>query len=191
MDIELLPPKFAITNVVILLTSNGCRPSIHLMKRWDEITAELKTVDPKIKIISVHNVGLGFKFKLNPYIYPVDLKSYAQWTPMMISVPGELWNLALAHTYLGPRNPILLQEGVQILNGVQPPKLLRNITFDRRYNQTEIKRWFQDALQDQEFIRISTLYSLLYSKSLTEYLLLRLETRFCSRLKPCLRDKIN
>ena len=97
---------------IVLYKSSVCRHCQSLTNIWDSVTAALKGVHPKIRFYTLTAKDNTGKFDEN--IAPKDLIRYGKWYPMILLVPGKTWDAAMAN--LGPKNPIEIKDGVQIMN---------------------------------------------------------------------------
>ena len=136
--------------VVVVHNSMTSRYSNDLMKQWDQILSELKQVYPRLR---THIVTTKYCWdKFDPNIVPADLSRYQQWTPMLILIPGIIWDNAMAN--LAPNNPVSISDGVQIWNGVWVKDQLR---FESRYDYRSSKdytKWLKLALDQEDFRRV-------------------------------------
>ena len=70
---------------------------------------------------------------------------------MVLLIPGKLWDSAMAN--LGPKNPILLREGVQIMNAKWEGNAY---TYELKYdihNPADFTKWLREALNNPDFKR--------------------------------------
>jgi len=145
--------------VVVLYKSNMCRHCTSLTNIWgfndikdndDTVTAHLRKVHPKIRTHVVTANNNSGKFDEN--IAPKDLKRYGKWFPMILLVPGKLWDSAMSK--LGPKNDVQLIDGVQIMNGIlvnDSPDYVQK--YDIR-KPAEFARWLRDSMDNPDFKRI-------------------------------------
>lgn len=143
--------------IVVLYKSNGCRHCISLSKIWDTPTKDeesvvsvLKKVYPKLRFHTFTARDNTGKFDEN--LAPKDLFRYGKWFPMILLIPGRLWDSAMEK--LGPKNDVQLVEGVQIMNGfMENDELKYNVTYNIT-KPSEFGRWLTDALENEEFKRV-------------------------------------
>lgn len=84
---------------------------------------------------------------------PKDIKRWGKWFPMVLLIPGGLWDEAMSK--LGPRNDVILKDGVQAINavlsdtGVPVPTRGYNIK-----NAEDFGRWVTDAMKNEKFLAV-------------------------------------
>lgn len=145
---------------VIFYKSKGCGHCLKLAEIWDKSTSSsspsvvsiLKKTYPKIRTITVEVENNGGSFDEN--VFPKDLIRYRAWFPMILLVPGPVWDAANAQ--LGPKNEAKLKAGVQVLNGSWGPneKGQEALKYVAKYNireAVEFGRWLKDSLENEEF----------------------------------------
>lgn len=135
--------------VVVFYKSITCKHCTNLTAIWDKVVAAMKNVTP-IRTFTVTTKSNGpFDFKTAPK----DLLTYARWFPMILLVPGRLWDEAMQN--LGPDNPIGLRDGVKIFNG----KMVDGIPIlDYKYKVVpeDFANWLRKCLEDEDFKRVQT-----------------------------------
>ncbi len=143
--------------VIVLYKSNGCRHCISLSKIWDtpskdeeSVVGALKKVYPKLRFHALTARDNSGKFDEDTN--PKDLIRYGKWFPMILLIPGRLWDSAMAK--LGPENNVQLLEGVQIMNGYWQNNELK---YNVRYNiqkPSEFGKWLTEAMENADFKRV-------------------------------------
>lgn len=136
--------------VLVLYKSDQCGHCRTLFARWENIKNVVRNINPKIRFFTLSAVDNSGKFDVNSA--PKDLIRYNKWFPMILLVPGKLWDTAFQN--LGPGNNVELVDGVQVFNSEKG-----QIKYKKIYNMAdnnEIGRWVKDSLSDPEFIRVST-----------------------------------
>lgn len=147
--------------VVVLYKSEQCKHCTALAKIWDSppnrdedsITATIKKVYPKTRFFVLTTKDNTGSFDENKA--PKDLNRYGKWYPMILLVPGSLWDSAMGK--LGPKNDVKLIEGVQIMNGAWTNSDASKIEYVQKYNiqkPAEFGRWIRDAMENDEFKRV-------------------------------------
>lgn len=113
---------------------------------WDDgsensVVSTLKTIYSNIRtvVVNANNDGTFDEHK-----WPKDLIRYGKWFPMILLVPGQLWDNAMSR--LGPNNDIQLIEGVQIMNGYLVDGVLKYHCIYDITKASEFGRWFQTAI---------------------------------------------
>jgi len=136
--------------VVVLYKSSACTHCRNLTNIWDDVTSSLKSVYPKLRfyVLTAHdNTG-----KFDENVAPKYLIKYGKWFPMIILVPGKVWDAAMGN--LGPKNPIEIKEGVQIMNAAWDKDDLKYIQkYDIR-KPAEFSKWLKDSLENEDFKRV-------------------------------------
>ena len=136
--------------VVVLYKSSVCAHCRNLTNIWDDVTTALKSVHPKLRFYVLTSNDNTGKFDEN--VAPKSLIRYAKWFPMILLVPGKVWDAAMAN--LGPKNPIEIKEGVQIMNAIWDKEDLKYIQkYDIR-KPAEFSKWLKDSLDNDEFKRV-------------------------------------
>jgi hypothetical protein len=143
---------------VVLYKSNLCKHCTALSNIWDappvgggdSVTSALKKVNPKLRFYVLTAKDNTGKFDEN--IAPKDLVRYGKWFPMILLIPGRLWDTAMSK--LGPKNDIQLVEGVQIMNGMWDGNELKYVQkYDIR-KPSEFDRWLREATENEDFKRL-------------------------------------
>jgi hypothetical protein len=158
--------KFSMINsrtsdpVVVFLKAVGCSHCDNLDSIWNtpdsvehqSVTSALRQVNPKIRTEKVVFPYMGGEFDMN--LAPRGLMWYSKgWYPMVLFVPGALWDRAMAK--LGPKNDVEILEGVQVMNGVkEATQVVHNSNYRgplpiRNYDVTkpsEFARWLRDCM---------------------------------------------
>lgn len=142
---------------VVLYKSNLCRHCTAITNIWDtptkdddSITGALRKVHPKLRfnvITAKDNTG-----KFDENIAPKELIKYGTWFPMILLIPGRLWDTAMSK--LGPKNDVILREGVQIMNGIWDGNDLK---YAQKYDirkPSEFARWLREAMDNDDFKRV-------------------------------------
>lgn len=144
--------------IVVLYKSSACRHCTKLSEIWDKppgkdedsVTAALKKVYPKLRFYVLTAKDNTGKFDENTA--PKDLIRYGKWFPMTLLIPGRLWDEAMSK--LGPKNDVVLVDGVQIMNGRldngSPAYVQR---YDIR-KPSDFGEWLKDALNNEDFKRV-------------------------------------
>lgn len=143
--------------IVVLYKSNGCRHCTSLSKIWDSPTKDedsvvgaLKKIYPKLRFHTLTARDNSGKFDENTE--PKDLLRYGKWFPMVLLIPGRLWDSAMEK--LGPKNDVQLVEGVQIMNGHwENNELKYNVTYNI-IKPSEFGRWITEAMKNDDFKRV-------------------------------------
>jgi len=136
--------------VVVLYKSSACRHCQNLTNIWDSVTLALKKVYPKLRFHVLSAKDNTGKFDENTA--PKDLIRYGKWFPMILLVPGKIWDVAMAN--LGPKNPFEIKDGVQMLNASWDNGELK---FVQKYDLRKVEdlvRWLQDSLENEDFKRV-------------------------------------
>lgn len=136
--------------VIVLYKHAQCGHCIRLNDMWDEIKAHIRLSYPAIRFAEVTGTGKDGNFDTNKY--PIKLNQYNRWYPMILLVPGRIWNEAMKQ--LGPKNPVDIVEGVKIMNGfrhdtngIQPLPVPKYHIFDK----TKYIDWIKEVYNDPEF----------------------------------------
>jgi len=133
--------------IVILIKSNACGHCKNISNIWDKISVAMKEVYPKLRIFVVTVDDNSGNFDRNKI--PGGLEKYMKWFPMILLVPGNIWDNAIKE--VGSRNPPTIKDGVQILNGKWDNNSLTfNVKYDIR-NPAGFAEWVKDSLEIPEF----------------------------------------
>lgn len=121
-------------------------------KDEDSISTVLKKVYPKLRFFTLTAKDNSGKFDENTA--PKDLSRYSKWFPMILLVPGKVWDEAMSK--LGPKNDAKIIDGVQIMNGHfenNGPKYSQK--YDIR-KPADFGKWLEEALNNDEFKRVQS-----------------------------------
>ena len=107
--------------VCVLYLNDVCTHCKNLPESWYTklegetcIAEAMRKVCPNLRFFSVKCESMSGEFDEN--VVPKGLKDYANWFPMILLVPGDVWDQAMSK--LGPDNNVSLQlPSVAILNG--------------------------------------------------------------------------
>lgn len=142
---------------VVLYKSGACRHCTALANIWDtppnkdedSVTGAMKKINPKLRFYVLTAKDNTGKFDENTA--PKDLIRYGKWYPMVLLVPGKMWDNAMSK--LGPKNDVQLVEGVQIMNGMWEGGELKYVQkYDIR-KPAEFSRWLRDSMENEDFKR--------------------------------------
>lgn len=125
----------------------------NLKKGEKSVTEVLKEVYPKIRFFVVTAKDNTGKFDENTA--PKDLIRYGKWFPMILLVPGRVWDAAMAN--LGPKNTAQILDGVQMLNCHWNDKEKQELKYQQKYDirkPEDFGRWLKEGLANDEFKRI-------------------------------------
>lgn len=144
--------------VVVFYKSLQCRHCTSVSDIWntpankneDSIVTALKKVHPNIRTFIVTATDNSGVFNENEF--PKDLIRYSRWFPMILLIPGPIWNEAMSK--LGPNNNVQLLDGVQVMNAKW-----NNNTFDHSpqydiHKSSEFARWLKEALNNENFKKV-------------------------------------
>lgn len=146
--------------VVVLYKSSACRHCTALSNIWDKppskdqdsVMTALKKVYPNLRFYVVTAKDNTGKFDENTA--PKDLIRYAKWFPNILLIPGQLWDAAMAK--LGPKNDVMLIDGVQIMNG----RLVNGVpNYEQLYDirkPSEFANWLKVSLENEDFRRVQS-----------------------------------
>jgi hypothetical protein len=135
-----------------------------LAETWDNpnniykesVTSAIRKMVPKIRFAIVASPDLRGHFDEN--LFPKDLQRYSGWFPMILLIPGPIWDKAMAN--LGPKNPIKLEGGIKVFNGeITKRDGIITLVQKNDYNflePSEYGRWIKKAAEDPEFKRIQS-----------------------------------
>lgn len=135
--------------VIVLYKSSTCGHCTKLASIWDKVTAAVKVVYPKMRFFEVTGNGQG---KFDPLAAPKDLARYSAWFPMILLVPGKVWDDAVSA--IAKNNDVEIKEGVEIMNAVWENNVL---TYKQRYDirkPEEFGKWVKEAMENKDFKRI-------------------------------------
>lgn len=144
--------------VVVFYKSKTCGHCVSLSSIWndppshneDSVVTAMRKAHPKIRFFIVTANDNSGKFDENSA--PKDIIRYAKWFPMVLLVPGRLWDDAMSK--IGTDKQGLLEEGVQIMNGT---KSRGKIEYSQMYNMrkpSDFARWLKDSMQEEEFKKV-------------------------------------
>jgi hypothetical protein len=137
---------------LVLYKSSMCKHCQNLTNIWDSVKIALTGVYPKLRFYEVTAKDNSGRFDENTV--PKDLIRYSRWYPMIILVPGKIWDAAMANIGLGSRNPSEIRDGVQVMNAKW---ISDKIEYEQKYdirNPSEFARWLRDAMNNPDFKRV-------------------------------------
>lgn len=137
---------------LVLYKSSMCRHCQNLTNIWDSVKVALTGVYPKLRFYELTAKDNSGKFDEN--IHPKDLSRYSRWFPMILLVPGKTWDAAMSN--LGPRNPIEIKDGVQMMNAKWEGN---DIKYDQKYNiqnPADFAKWLREGLNNPDFKRVQS-----------------------------------
>jgi len=117
--------KLYSTPVLVLFTSNSmcCKNLIDIwypppagrLPKEECFLHRLAKIYPDLRFVNIScdTQGLGYSEQ-----YPLAMSYYIRWFPMILLVPGPMWD----HAMLYPESDIELIDGVQIFNGIWEDK---------------------------------------------------------------------
>jgi len=147
--------------VVVLYKSEQCRHCTSLAKIWDSspnkdedsVTTAIKKVYSKARFFVLTTKDNSGAFDENKA--PKDLNRYGKWYPMILLVPGPLWDSAMSK--LGPKNDIKLIDGVQVMNGNWTNSEASKLEYVQKYDirkPGDFGKWIRDAMENEDFKRV-------------------------------------
>lgn len=142
--------------VVVLYKSKTCGHCKSLEAKWGKETdtdnstvmGAMKKVYPKIRTFVLSTTDGRGAFDEN--IAPSDLSRWGKWYPMILLVPGRIWDNAMAA--LGPKNSATIIDGVQVFNGIREAN--GDLKYVQKYNPRQPEdfgRWIAESLNNEEF----------------------------------------
>ena len=139
--------------VLVSLRAKDCGHCQKLSSIWTDVTTELRKSYPNLRYFVLELNSMRDQLDVNTA--PKGLTPYTKWYPMILLVPGGTWDAAMAN--LGPKNPIEIKTGVQVMNAswnadelsYGPPK------YDIRKKE-DFVRWMKDSLDNDEFKRANS-----------------------------------
>jgi hypothetical protein len=159
--------------LVIFTTKGNCPAAQSLFHIQEDIINEMNKIYPVFRVHTINYPGF------DEYKSPSYLCGYTRWIPALILVPGPVSHQAMQH--LGPNNPIIIYEGVQIFNGkwsseyfpitiINPKDLVSkehdgcegydHPVFKKKYDPSSplsYVRWFSKALDNKNFKQVQGL----------------------------------
>jgi hypothetical protein len=160
--------------VLMLFTSDTCYSCRKLEEIW--YPSPLGQVSEGESILcKLTEMYLGLRFVNAPSsdlgLYPAYVRRHIKWFPMILLIPGPLWD----HAMLYPESDIELIDGVQVFNGIwedsaslddassvlsvicsiRPKINSKVLMYHPKYDIREVDhfiRWFTESLNNPEFI---------------------------------------
>jgi hypothetical protein len=163
--------------VLVLFTSDNCHHCGVLDDIWyplplgefpkgESILCKLAEMYPGLRfgVISYKNN----RDLEHPELYPLRIRDYGRWFPMILLIPGPLWDYAMLHR----ESDIELIDGVQIFNGaweddaslddalsvlpcIRPNFDRKSLMYHPRCDGKKVDdyvQWFAESLNNPEFI---------------------------------------
>ncbi len=138
--------------VVVVIGSKHCSHCLRLESIWDEVENEIRTVYPTMRFATFMLDQPG---KFDETFVPSGLKIYNWWVPMVLLVPGPIWDQAVAD--IQPNSTVEIKDGVQIFNGQMVDTKLRLIYTFNGKTPADYGSWIRAAMQNEDFIRVQNL----------------------------------
>ena len=142
--------------VVVFYKSLQCKHCMTLNAIWESsVVPTIRREFPNIRFFVLTTKDNSGKF--DERTAPESLAFFTRWFPTILLVPGNVWNSAMAH--LGPKNPVIVKEGVQIMNS---KGTIDDYAYSQKYdirNPEDFVNWLKEALSNPEFRRISAMGS--------------------------------
>lgn len=138
--------------IVVFYKSNECSHCTALTNIWSQVQTEIRKVKPNIRFFTLTAKDMGGAF--DEKIAPKDMIRYSRWFPMILLIPGKLWDMAM-NNISSKEQTIQLTEGVQIMNGKMEKG---QIQYEGKYNirqPSEFKRWIEDSFKNPDFERVN------------------------------------
>jgi len=145
--------------IIVFYKSEKCGYCTSLSKIWDKpesnsgksIVSAIKEKYPNMRFFTVQCKEMDGKFDENTI--PKDLLRYGKWFPMILLIPGNLWDRAMSK--LGPNNDVKLFDGIQIMNALwkdngKDLELKYEHKYDIR-NPLEFVKWIDNSYQNENF----------------------------------------
>lgn len=143
---------------LVLYKSSVCRHCTKLSEIWDKPPAKeedscvsaMKKIYPKLRFYVLTAKDNTGKFDENTA--PKDLIRFGKWFPMVLLIPGRMWDEAMSK--LGPKNEVILTDGVQIMNGKLENGLPVYVQKHDIRKPAEFAEWLKEALNNEDFKRV-------------------------------------
>lgn len=139
--------------VILLIKSIQCPACHRLAKKWDESVSAMKEVQPSfrvVEVICVDNRGLFDETK-----YPKSLSKFTRWFPMVLLIPGRIWDNAMSNL----NTPLGMSDGIQVMGGKWDEKLN---TFEPEKQMvydigvpSHFAKWLAISIQNETFKNMS------------------------------------
>jgi hypothetical protein len=114
---------------------------------WDKVAKAMTEAHSGLRfyVLTIDN-NHGF-FDRNKV--PSGLELYIRWYPMLLCIPGPLWDKAMRE--VGTKTPVSLKNGSKIYNGAWMRDDLEMTSKYDRNNISDYTRWIRDCVEDDEF----------------------------------------
>lgn len=137
--------------ILVFYKSMSCTHCRKLTSIWEDVIKEVRKVYPHMRfteVVARDNTGF-----IDENVVPKGVTAYNTWFPMLLLIPGGLWDSAMAN--LGPKNPVELKDGVQVINASRKDdgSLKYSYKYDIR-QPAEIVRWIKDSYQVEDFKQV-------------------------------------
>jgi len=133
--------------VIVFYKTSTCPHCNNLNKIWDQVTKEIKKISPNIRFFILNSTQNNGSF--DNKLAPTSLIKFNAWFPMILLVPGNVWDAAMKN--LGENNEVDIKDGVIILNGkFNDNKLSYVHKYDIR-KPDQIAQWVKESLNDDSF----------------------------------------
>ncbi len=151
------------TPVIVLSKADACGWCTKLAAFWDtppnmktkSAVQLMKQIHPSLRTFIAASKDMSGNF--DESIVPYGMKKYVSqgsWFPMILLVPGPVWDNAIKH--IGDKSDIPITDGVQIFNGFFDDNGFPSMDRPGKYEMTPegIAAWFKVAIINPEFQRV-------------------------------------
>lgn len=143
--------------VFILIKAKNCGACIGLDRVWKNCEDTIRKNFPRLRLVIITLSSM--QEPINEKLYPSKLKYIRSWFPMMVLIPGPVWDHAMSN--LGVNNPVDVTQGIQIMNGEYDRNAGRTNQVAKYPNFKDpavISAWLKEASSNREFLSIQNNY---------------------------------
>ena len=139
--------------VLLFYGTDTCPHCTNLAQIWGDVAKGPHTVKKLVNNLypNVRVQTIIAKGALNEKEYPAGLKQFVRWVPMIMLIPGRMWDRAMANLSNVP--PVSLIEGTQVMNAVWKGQVLERVQEFDSTKADGILAWLKKALDHPDFVR--------------------------------------
>lgn len=142
--------------VLLFYGTESCPHCVKLAQIWGEVATGPHTVKKLVNkaFPNVRVQNIIIKSNMDESKYPAGLKQFVRWVPMIMLIPGRLWDQAMSNLNSVP--PVSLIEGTQVMNAIWKNGSLERVNEFDQTKADSIVAWVKRALADPNFIKVQS-----------------------------------
>lgn len=131
--------------VIVIMKANNCPHCKQLFQKWPEIKMQLEKDNLTVRIVQIDLPRMTSPI---PVGYPIDLKKFTAWFPMVLMIPGANWDEAMAKLKTSSNYSF---PTIEVLNGKFSGSKLDYVNKHNLMNPESFSQWVQSVLAMPEY----------------------------------------